>query len=139
LPEEAVPIDIAVKHEPEVTHQVRENGSTIPPATSQPSPTTTDVKSVVEVAGRRDEPPKTITEARKTENPAKRRVVREENGITSPKPTANSIETSQQTTRALPKKDRPRVERTGGLSSWGNWTVSSKSKKTSVPSLSSYV
>lgn len=122
------------------SHQSVGVDAAIPSITSKSSSGIAYVKPVAEVESTNNQPPKTITEAKKTENPAKRGKVLKKN-IATPKPIAHSTETSQQTTRAPPKKDRPRVERTGGVSSWGDWTASSslrKAKNTSLPSSNSY-
>jgi hypothetical protein len=128
LPEEAALIDSEAKREVEVTKPFVGNDPAMHSTTSKPSSRMAYVKAVAEVGRTSSQPPKTITEAKKTEKPAKRGKVLKEN-IPAPKPSANSTETSQQTSRAPPKKDRPRIKRTGGASSWGNWTASSSLRK----------
>jgi hypothetical protein len=102
---------------------------------SQPRSQTKDAEAAAEAAGTGNRPPETIKQARKAENLAKRGEVLRENATVEPQPDAHTTRPSEQMGRAQPKKSRPRVERTGGASSWGDWRVSyapRKTKKTSV-------
>lgn len=137
----AAQIDSEVKREREVTHQFVDNDPPILLKTSQPIPKVKDVKAIHEVVDTSKDPHNTIAEARHTENPAKHREVLRGNNTASPKPTADSTKKPQQTSRGQPKKDRPRLERTGAASSWDSWTVfptPRKAKKPSVPSVGPY-
>jgi hypothetical protein len=139
LSEEPAPINREAKHEREVAHQFVENDPPIQLKTSQPRPKINDVKAMYEAV---DTSKDHRTESRKIEIWAHHRDLPKEYTTAVPKPPANFTVASQQTSRGQPKKDRPRLERSGGASSWDDRTASPsarKAKKTSTPSVNSYV
>lgn len=140
LSKEPAPINREAEHEQEVTHQFVEKDPPVQPKTSQPRPKINDVKAMYEVVDPSKDRRDTSTEARKPENRAYHKQALKAYTIATPKPPASSTVTSEQTSRDQSKKDRPRLERNGGASSWDNWTASPsarKAKKTSTPSANS--
>jgi hypothetical protein len=87
---------------------------------SQPHLKTTDAIAAAKVAYANNCPPETTKQARKTD----RGELLGENANKEAQPNANTTRPSEQTGGAKLKSGRPRVQRTGGASSWGDWGVS---------------
>jgi hypothetical protein len=137
---EPAPINREAEHEREVTHQFVEKDPPVQLKTSQPRPKINDAKVMYEVVDTSKDRRDTSTEARKPENRVYHKQALKAYTIAAPKPPASATVTSEQTSRDQSKKDRPRLERNGGASSWDNWTASPsarKAKKTSTPSANS--
>ena len=96
---------------------------------SQPRAMTMAAEKDVEVAVTNNKPSMTIAQASRTADPAGNGGVLEAIDTTTPQPRVNSTRSSEQTDGAQAKKDRPRVTRTGGARSWGDWATSPSPRK----------